>query len=178
VHKVIFDNSGSMSELGKSQLLINTLRFSRQYIELNDISKEVSYYLCSGNIDEVKLESNKDIIIPSPNGSSCGAVISGWFLSNHNSQLLWFTDGYTTFTEEQIFSLKNNTNLIIVALGCDADLGQLKRFSCPVFSISNINAALMSFFEPTHNHNILPTTVEDSEPLDSFGIDDGDDDEW
>jgi len=167
-----------MSELGKEQLLINTLRFSRQYIELNNIQEAVSYYQLSETIDEIKLENNKDIVISIPSGRASEKVISEWFISHDNIPVLWITDGYTCFSEEQIFNLCKNSNIIIVALGCDADTGQLKRFKSQMFFVHNLETALTQFFMPKPEHSILPTMIAESCTLDSFGIDESDDDEW
>jgi hypothetical protein len=178
VHKILFDNSGSMSELGKEQLLINTLRFSRQYIEFNNILEAVSYHQLSETIDEIKLENNKDIVISIPSGRASGNVISEWFISHDNIHVLWITDGYTHFSEEQIFNLCKNSNIIIVALGCDADTGLLKRFKSKIFFVHNLEAALAQFFMPRSDISILAATVAESCTLDTFGIDESDDDEW
>lgn len=177
MHKILFDNSGSMSELGKSQLLINTLRFSRQYIEFNNILERVSYNQLRDTINEIKFENNKDIDISLPCGRATGNVISEWVISHNNSPVLWITDGYTSFSEEQIFNICNNSNIIILALGCDADIGELKRFESKIFFVHNLEAALDQFFMPKLEHFILPTTAAESRILDSFGVDE-DDDEW
>jgi len=181
VYKILFDNSGSMSELGKEQLLINTLRFSRQYIELNNIFETVSYYQLSETIDEIKFENNKDIMISIPSGRTSEKAISEWFILHDNNPVLWITDGYTSFSEEQIFNLCKNSNIIVVALGCDADIGQLKRFKSTIFFVHNLEAALVDFFMPKSDHSILSTMVAEScslDSLDSFDFDESDGDEW
>ncbi len=178
MYKILFDNSGSMSELGKEQLLINTLRFSRQYTEFNNTSQAVSYYQLNASIDEIKLEHNKDIVLSNPGGRASGEVVSEWFMSNENMPVLWITDGYTQFSEQQIFTLSDKKNIIILALGCDADTEQLKRFKSPIFFVHNIEAALAQFFVAKSNHSMLPTTVTESGDLDSFVIEESGDDEW
>jgi len=174
MHKILFDNSGSMSELGKEQLLINTLRFCRQYIELNNIKESVEYYQASNDIEHIQFEKNNDIVISEPTGQASGKVISDWLKSNSNNFILWITDGYTNFSEELLLNLCKKSNLIIVALGCDADIDQLKRFQSSLFLVDNLDAALDQFFMPISNVAVLPKVVEEAATEDAFS----DDDEW
>jgi hypothetical protein len=177
MHKILFDNSGSMSELGKEQLLTNTLRFCRQYIELNNIKELVEYYQANNGIEHIKFEKNKDVVISTPTGRVSGNVISDWLQSNNNNFILWITDGYTNFSEELLLNLGKKSNLVIVALGCDADINQLKRFQSSLFLVDNLDAALEKFFIPISNMSVLPKVVEEA-AIENVFSDDGSDDEW
>lgn len=177
MHKILFDNSGSMSELGKEQLLINTLRFCRQFIELNNIKEPVEYYQASNSIDQIQFEENNDIVILPPTGRTSGEVISDWLQSNKNNFIFWITDGYTNFSEELLLNLGKKSSLVIVALGCDADINQLKRFQSSLFLVDNLDAALEKFFTPISNMSVLPKVVEEAATENVFSDDDNDD-EW
>jgi hypothetical protein len=178
VHKILFDNSGSMSELGKEQLLINALRFSRQYIELNNVTEFVSYHQIGEKIDEIKIENNKDIVILPPGGRCSGKVISEWILPQENTPILWLTDGYNSFSEEEIFNLSKKANITVVALGCDAGIEQLERFSSPIFMTHNLDAALTLFFFPPTECSFLPKTVTALDIVEELATDESDADEW
>lgn len=177
MHKILFDNSGSMSELGKEQLLINALRFARQYIEFNNAQYEVEYYQTSNAIDQIQFEKDNDIVISPPAGQVSGKVMSDWLKSNSKNFILWITDGYTNFSEELLLNLCKKSNLIIVALGCDADIEQLKRFQSSLFLMDNLDAALEQFFMTISNVAVLPKVVEEAVTENAFSDDDNDD-EW
>jgi len=178
MHKILFDNSGSMSELGKEALLINTLRFSRQYTEFNNVQETVEYYQASHRIDEIKIENNKDILISEPKGKCSDELLSNWLLSQGEASILWITDGYVNFSEADIFKLSSCPNISIVALGCDADIDQLKRLKTGLYTVENIETALAQFFTPQVAHFILPKKVADITVADSSWEDQSDDDEW
>ena len=175
MHKILFDNSGSMSELGKEQLLANTLRFCRQYIELNNIKEPIEYYQASNDIEHIQFENNNDIVISEPAGQVSGKVISDWLKSNCSNFILWITDGYINFNEELLLNVSKKSNLIIVALGCDADIDQLKRFQSSLFLADNLEAALDQLFMPISSLTVLPKVVEEATVKNTFS---DDVDEW
>lgn len=174
VHKIIFDNSGSISGAGKDQLLLNTLRFCRQYQELNNIKEDVYYYQLKDLISEIKIETNIDIVIEPASGKINESELTQWIMKDRDIDFLWITDGYFDFSKEDQLSLSKCENITLVALGCDADIDSIESLRNNNFKIYDIGMALDLFFMKKNINNNFPLIVDEN----IFSDVDESDDEW
>lgn len=137
---IVLDASGSMSEMGKSQLQRNLCRYASQLQTFGmgrcqDI--KVQYFKWAREVTEICVNSNGDISNLVFEGPSSLTALSE-FLSrtaegSERLRILVLSDGNFPSSDVQIFQSKQKTlpGLIVrtVAVGADADLRKLKWIS-------------------------------------------------
>lgn len=167
----IIDCSGSMAEYGKPMLLVNLLRYTRQFSELRNIN--TCYFRWQKELAEVHWPVDADIDLPNAEGSSDISALCRWGEENSDVTLLVLTDGYFGLNTEQRQRLSQLENLYLVGVGGDADLVQLNTLSNYSFRAEQLDHALHSISRPEAavvgptNRVELAGTVQ-SEPEDDW----------
>ena len=147
-HKMhcIIDCSGSMTEYGKPMLLINLLRYIRQFTA-QDI-KNTHYFSWREDIAEIDWLTEADIELPVTKDGSYIARLCDWGEANPEVTLLVLTDGYFKLNVQQRHQLSQFDNLYLVGVGGDADLVQLNTLSNHSFRADGLDRALHTIYRP------------------------------
>lgn len=123
----IIDCSGSMAEYGKPMLLVNLLRYIRQFTTQH--SQSTHYFSWREGIAEINWSAEADVELPVTEGASDIAALCSWGEANPEVILLVLTDGYFRLNAEQRHQLSQLDRLYLVGVGGDADLVQLNTLS-------------------------------------------------
>ena len=123
----IIDCSGSMAEYGKPMLLVNLLRYIRQFTTQH--SQSTYYFSWREGIAEINWSAKADVELPVTEGASDIAALCSWGEANPEVILLVLTDGYFRLNAEQRHQLSQLDRLYLVGVGGDADLVQLNTLS-------------------------------------------------
>ena len=116
-----------MAEYGKPMLLVNLLRYIRQFTAQH--SKSTSYFSWREDITEIFWLAEADVELPIAEGSSDLAALCGWAEANPQAVLMVLTDGYFKLNTEQRQLISQFDNLFFIGVGGDADLAQLNTLS-------------------------------------------------
>ena len=175
---IVIDRSGSMAENGKPMLILNLVRFFRQYFLSNDIK----FYVLQNQLSQVPIDPALDITLPEIIGSidmdSCIAFLIG----RKTESTILLSDGFFELTESQKRVFKQQQNLIIVAVGADADLIELDYLGLPIYLAQDIRGAInhakhlldvQQIFPPLQRKN-----VQFSESVVSVVHEQDEDDDW
>ena len=142
----IIDCSGSMAEYGKPMLLVNLLRYIRQFTAQG--SKSMRYFSWREDIAEVNWFANADIELPAADGGSDIAALCSWGEANSDATILVLTDGYFSLNTEQRHKLSLLNKLYLVGVGGDANLAQLNTLSNHSFRAEQLDHALNTIYRP------------------------------
>lgn len=168
----IIDCSGSMAEYGKPMLLVNLLRYIRQFTE--QYSKSTSYYSWKKVIAEMNCSAQIDVELPTAEGSSDIAALCSWTEANPGVTYLVLTDGYFKLTDQQRYRLNQLENLYAVGVGGDADLAQLNTLSQNSYRAEKLDHVLHTIWRPK-TATVGPTNRVE---LAVVFVEDESDDEW
>lgn len=138
-----------MAEYGKPMLLVNLLRYIRQYT--SEADKSARYFCWQEGIVEINWLAGTDIELPALEGTSHLASLGDWVEKNPDAMLLVLTDGYFKLNasqRSQLSQLSQLDNLYLVAVGGDADLEQLRRVSNYSFRAEELDRALQTIYRP------------------------------
>lgn len=180
---LFFDVSGSMNELGKIHIQRNLCRYVAQ-LQLIDQEKyaniDIRFYQWAQDISEIAVQSDGSITTLNTQGSSSLNILSDFLFQNLNStersKILILSDG--NFSNSNILSfhsqLSSISDLIIrtVAVGADADLIKLKKFSTnnSVYLSEDITSAFDCIFFESDEQLAVPISTDQilkSEPAES-----------
>lgn len=142
----IMDCSGSMAEYGKPMLMVNLLRYIRQFT--TQYSHSSRYFAWQNDIEEMNWSAQADVELPAAEGSSDIAALCRWTEANPEVTLLVLTDGYFKLTAQQRFQLTQLDNLYIVGVGGDADLAQLNTLSQHSYRAEQLDHILHTVWRP------------------------------
>lgn len=140
------DCSGSMAEYGKPMLLVNLLRYIRQFTE--QYSKNTRYFSWQEAITEINWPAEADVKLPSAEGGSDVTALCSWGKGNPEVTLLVLTDGYFRLSAEQRQQLSQLDNLYLVGVGGDADLQQLNTLSKHSYRAEQLDQLLHTLCRP------------------------------
>lgn len=161
-----------MTEYGKSMLMVNLLRYIRQFTKQH--SQSAHYFSWQKNIVEINWPAEVDVELPATEGSSDIAALCSWGEANPEAKLLMLTDGYFKLNAEQRHQLTQLDNLYIVGVGGDADLVQLNTLSQHSYRAEQLDHVLHTIWRPK-TVAVGPTSrVELAVVL----VEDEPDDEW
>lgn len=170
----IIDSSGSMAEYGKPMLLVNLLRYIRQFTSETD--KSANYFCWREDIVEINWLAGTDIELPALKGSNHLDSLCDWIEANPEAMILVLTDGYFNLDASQRRQLSQLDNLYLVAVGGDADFEQLRRVSDYSFRAEQLDRALQTIYRPKVVTLAPLNQVELLKLNDNNGMED--DDEW
>lgn len=142
----IIDCSGSMAEYGKPMLLVNLLRYIRQFTELH--SKNTRYLHWRADVAEINWSTESDVELPVAENISDIAALYTWAASNPQATLLVLTDGYFGLNTEQRHQLTQLDNLYLIGVGGDADLIQLNTLSNHSYRAEQLDHVLHTIWRP------------------------------
>lgn len=141
---IVIDRSGSMAENGKPMLILNLVRFVRQYFSVN----EAQFYVLQNQLRQVYVDYDLDIELPEIIGSTDMDSCIAFLIERKTEPTILLSDGFFELTESQKRVFKQQ-NVVIVAVGADADLTGLGYLSLPVYPAQDIGVAIK------HASNIL-----------------------
>ncbi|MGO2734514.1 hypothetical protein [Psychrobacter sp.] len=142
----IIDCSGSMTEYGKSMLLVNLLRYIRQFTQ--EQSNNVHYFSWQEDITEINWAAEVDVELPIAKGGSDLTALCNWGEANPEVKLLVLTDGYFRLNTEQRHQLSQLNNLYLIGVGGDADVAQLNTLSNHSFCAEQVDHVLHTIYRP------------------------------
>lgn len=142
----IIDCSGSMAEYGKPMLLVNLLRYIRQFTA--QYSKSTSYFSWREGITEIFWSAEADVELSAAEGSSDIASLCSWCEVNSEATLLVLTDGYFKLNTEQRQLISEIGNLYFIGVGGDADLAQLSTLSNHSYRAEQLDHVLHTIWRP------------------------------
>lgn len=161
-----------MAEYGKPMLLVNLLRYIRQFTTQH--SQSSRYFSWQKDIAEVNWPAEADVQLLTTEGSSDVAALCSCAEANPEATLLVLTDGYFRLNAEQRYQLTQLDNLYIVGVGGDADLVQLNTLSQHSYRAEQLDHVLHTIWRPK-TAAVGPTSrVELAVVL----VEDEPDDEW
>lgn len=135
-----------MAEYGKPMLLVNLLRYIRQFT--SEADKSVRYFCWQEGIKEINWPAGVDVKLPALKGTSHFASLCDWAKANPEVKLLVLTDGYFKLSASQRSLISQLDNLYLVGVGGDADLEQLRRVSDYSFRAEELDRALQTIYRP------------------------------
>ncbi|MBE0470342.1 MAG: hypothetical protein IBX55_12655 [Methyloprofundus sp.] len=168
----IIDCSGSMAEYGKPMLLVNLLRYIRQFTKQH--SQSAHYFSWQKDIAEVNWPAEADVQLLTTEGSSDIAALCSWTEANPGVTYLVLTDGYFKLTDQQRYRLNQLENLYVVGVGGDADLAQLNTLSQNSYRAEQLDHVLHTIWRPK-TATVGPTNRVE---LAVVFVEDESDDEW
>ncbi len=172
----LIDLSGSMSEYGKPMLVINLLRYIRQFADQND--KDIKYFTWQTDINEISWPMAEDVTLPNSEGSGNVEMFCRWCEINSDARILVLTDGYFKLNKEQRHQLSNFGHLFLIGVGGDANFPLLSVLSNHCYGAEQLDHVL---------HIIWRANLSDIAPLSRVDLTqflveskskDEDDDEW
>lgn len=135
---VVIDRSGSMAENGKPMLILNLLRYIRQYIGISHLQ----FYVLSNQLISVSIDSNLDLELPEILGSFEIEKCISFLLERKTEATIFLSDVFFEMTGSQKRVFKQQKNLVIVAVGADAELSGLEHLNLPVYLAQDIALAI------------------------------------
>lgn len=164
-----------MSEYGKPMLLVNLLRYIRQFTA--HYSKSTQYLCWREDIVEMNWSAEADVELPTTEGSSDIAALCSWTEANPEAILLVLTDGYFKLTAQQRHQLTQLDNLYMIGVGGDADLVQLNTLSNHSYRAEQLDHVLHMIWRPGIA-SAAPTVRVDLAVSIAVEREAEDDDEW
>ncbi|WP_246782270.1 hypothetical protein [Wohlfahrtiimonas chitiniclastica] len=171
----IIDCSGSMSEYGKQMLLVNLLRYIRQFTEQHN--KDISYFIWQKQISEIIWSDEVDVELPILLGSGDTTALCNWSEEHPDVNLLVLTDGAFKLTKQQRHQLGQLDNLYLIGVGGDADVPQLKTLSDYCYCAEQLDYALHAMWKTRSAISTPPLTKVDLAKV-VGQISKEEDDEW
>ncbi|MBE8127762.1 hypothetical protein [Photobacterium damselae] len=167
----IIDRSGSMAEYGKPMLMVNLLRYIRQFTNQRNIN--TSYFSWQEDISEINWSEDQDVELPNVGKSADIDAVCSLAKSYPEATLVILSDGYFELKSEQRHLLTQLDNLYIVSVGGDANLVQLNTLSEHSYHAEKIDQAL---------HTLSRSKVATVPPLSRVSMKatlfDDEEDEW
>ena len=142
---IVIDRSGSMAENGKPMLILNLVRFVCQYFSSN----EAQFYVLQNQLRQVYVDPELDIELPEIIGSTDMDSCIAFLIERKTEPTILLSDGFFELTESQKRVFKQQQNVVVVAVGADADLTGLDYLGLPVYPAQDIGVAIK------HASNIL-----------------------
>lgn len=170
----VIDCSGSMAEYGKPMLLVNLLRYIRQFTTQN--GQSARYFSWQEAIAEINWPAEADVELPTLVGSSDVAALCNWAEESSEIVLLVLTDGYFKLGAEQLHQLSQLDNLYLLGVGGDADLVQLNALSNHSYLAEQLDQVLHTIWRPKVSSSAPLGRVELAEVVVESESDD--EDEW
>lgn len=141
---IVIDRSGSMAENGKPMLILNLVRFIRQSLDADN----VKFFVLQNQLTQVYVDPELDIELPEIIGSTDMDRCIAFLIESNTEITIFLSDGFFELSESQKRVFKQQ-NLIVVAVGADADLTGLDYLGLPVYPAQDIGVAIK------HASNIL-----------------------
>lgn len=138
----IIDCSGSMTEYGKPMLMVNLLRFIRQFAARQD--KKVHFFSWRTEIQLLNWSALEDVALAKSSGNSSVTALCSWCKNNPTAEIIVLTDGYFDLNKEQRSLLNQSSNLHFIAVGGDADISILKAITINSYPAEQIEFAFFS----------------------------------
>lgn len=129
-----------MAEYGKPMLMVNLLRYIRQFTNQHNIS--TSYFSWKVDISEINWSEEQDTELPNAGDSADIDAVCSLAKSYPDTTLMILSDGYFELDSEQRHLLTQLDNLYIVGVGGDANLVQLNTLSEHCYHAEQIDQAL------------------------------------
>ena len=176
----IIDRSGSMGEYGKPMLLVNLLRYVRQFSGQHSL---ITRYLSWGQqITETNWSAELDVELPEANNICDASDLLSWRADNPRAVLLVLTDGYFELSSDQRQKFEFFDDIYVVAVGGDADLARLKTLSSNSCSAEQLDQALYSILR-SQTESTTPVSRVDLPSIalasqETVSGSEDDDDEW
>lgn len=142
---IVIDRSGSMVENGKPMLILNLVRFIRQYLG----GDKAQFFVINNQLSQVFVDSELDIELPEIAGSLEMDNGIAFLIERKTEPTILLSDGYFELTESQKRVFKQQQNVVVVAVGADADITGLDYLGLPVYPAQDIGVAIK------HAGNIL-----------------------
>ncbi|MBP8098950.1 MAG: hypothetical protein KAY26_00600 [Acinetobacter sp.] len=136
----IIDCSGSMVEYGKPMLLVNLVRYIRQFTEQHDTN--ICYFSWQENITQLHWSVGSDVELPSTSGEGNVDALCKWIERNPDVKFLLLTDGYFKLNAQQRFQLSQLDHLYLIGVGGDADLPHLNTLSNNCYRAEQLDQVL------------------------------------
>ncbi len=162
-----------MAEYGKPMLMVNLLRYIRQFTMQHNLS--ICYLNWKNDISEISWLTDDDVELSAPEGSVNIEAVCSWLHSHPEATCMILSDGYFALNAEQRSQLTNLDNLYLIGVGGDANLTLLNTLSEHSYQAEQIDQVLhevnrpKSAIVPPLNRVCMSATVLE---------DNGDDDEW
>ena len=174
---IVIDRSGSMVENGKPRLILNLVRFIRQHLS----SSEVQIYTLQDQLNQVHVDPALDIELPEITGPTNIDRCIEFLIERTTEPTVFLSDGFFDLTESQKRILKQQHNLVVVAVGADADFNNLNFLGLPVYPAQDIGVAIKHANGLNTQRTLPPlqrSDVQLSEPVRGTFHDQGEDDDW
>lgn len=171
----IIDCSGSMSEYGKQMLLVNLLRYIRQFAEQH--SQDIHYYIWQKQVSKIIWSDEVDVELPILLGSGDTTALCNWSEEHPDVNLLVLTDGALKLTKQHRYQLGQLDNLYLLGIGGDADMSQLKALSDYCYCAEQLDQALHTIWKTSSAISTPPLTKVDLAKV-VGQISKEEDDEW
>ena len=168
----IIDCSGSMVEYGKPMLLVNLVRYIRQFTEQHDTN--ICYFSWQENITQLHWSVGSDVELPSTGGEGNVDALCKWIERNPDVKFLLLTDGYFKLNAQQRFQLSQLDHLYLIGVGGDADLPQLNTLSKHCYCAEQLDQALHMILR-SETVSVIPSSRVD---LTSMISENTSNDEW
>lgn len=161
-----------MAEYGKPMLLVNLVRYIRQFTEQHDTN--ICYFSWQENITQLHWSVGSDVELPSTSGEGNVDALCKWMEINSDVKFLLLTDGYFKLNAQQRYQLSQLDHLYLIGVGGDADLSQLSTLSKHYYHAEQLDRVL---------HMILRSETVSITPLSSVDLtsiikNESKDDEW
>ena len=176
---VLIDRSGSMAENGKPMLMLNLVRFIRQSLDI----KNVEFFVLQDQMTQVYVEPEFDIELPEIRGSIDMEPCIEFLIKRNKEQTILLSDGFFELTQTQKRLFKQQ-NVIIVAVGADADITGLDQLGLAVYLAQDIGVAIKYARNILNEQQIFPprlcADVQFKQSLldNTYQQDEDEDDEW
>lgn len=149
---ILVDRSGSMFENGKPMLVINLLRYIRQTIDLD----KLKIFAINSQFYSIDISSDSDIELPEITGSLDTEKAIEFLCQHEFEPTLFLSDGFFELSDSQKRILKQQQQMIIVAVGADADVSGLKPLRLPVYLAQDIGFAVEQASKTIPESNLTP----------------------
>lgn len=136
----IIDCSGSMVEYGKPMLLVNLVRYIRQFT--NYFHKDISYFSWQENIAQLHWPIENDVGLLGTKGEGNIEALCNWIDLNPDVKLMLLTDGYFKLSSQQRYQLGQLNHLYLIGVGGDADLPHLNTLSKNCYRAEQLDQVL------------------------------------
>ena len=174
---VLIDRSGSMAENGKPMLMLNLVRFIRQSLDI----KNVEFFVLQDQMTQVYVEPEFDIELPEIRGSIDMDSCIEFLIKRNKEQTILLSDVFFELTQTQKRLFKQQ-NVIIVAVGADADITGLDQLGLAVYLAQDIGVAIKYALNILDEQQIFPPLLSTDVQFKQSVLDDtyqqDEDDDW
>jgi hypothetical protein len=176
---IVIDRSGSMAENGKPMLILNLLRYIRQCLGVD----KVQFHVLNNQLSHVFVDPTLDLELPEITGSMNMDDGIEFLNERKTEPTILLSDGFFELTESQKRVFKQQ-NVIVVAVGADADITGLDYLGLPVYLAQDIGVAIKHASTIFSVLRIVPPLQRcdvqfgKSVLVEVHEQDDGEDDDW